>query len=78
MCVYKDNKWVYQDKKEAIDYIVDKGYNILEDHYSQSKLNLKDTVSNKFEKFQKKYEDNEKDVKKQLSKDAELTIINES
>lgn len=78
MCVFKNNRWVYQDKKEAIDDIVDKGYNILEDHYHQSKLHLEDKVMGKFKKFQEKYGGDEKIVKKQLVKDAELTILNES
>ena len=78
MCVYKDNKWIYQDKKEAIDEIVDKGYNLLEDHYHQTKPELEDKTMDKFQKFQQKYSIDDKEVKKTLIKDAELTILNES
>ena len=62
----------------AIDEIVDKGYNLLEDHYHQAKPELEDKTMDKFEKFQQKYSIDDKEVKKTLIKDAELTILNES
>jgi len=71
--VYKDSKWILTDKKEVIDNMLNKGINMLEYHYVNKEEN-----SNKYEKFKNKYEDGDIKLKKQLNKDVELTIINES
>jgi len=75
--IYKNKKWVYQDKKEIIDNIVDKGYNILDIHYSQEKTKSSEIFEN-FRNFQDKYDNGDKQLKKQLVKDTEITVINES
>ena len=70
--IYKDSKWVLTDKKEVIDNILDKGFNLLEDHYEHN-----NTHNEKYEKFKVQYEEGDKKLKKQLDKDIEITIINE-
>ena len=71
--VYKDSKWVLTDKKEVIDNILDKGFNLLDDHYEYN-----NTVPNsKYETFKEEYEEGNKKLKKQLNKDMELVILNE-
>jgi hypothetical protein len=70
--IYKDSKWILTDKKEVIDNILDKGFNLLEDHYEHN-----NTHNNKYEKFKIQYEEGDKKLKKQLDKDMEITIINE-
>ena len=71
--IYKDSKWVLTDKKEVIDNILDKGFNLLDDHYEYN-----NTVPNsKYETFKEEYEEGNKKLKKQLNKDMELVILNE-
>jgi len=71
--VYKDSKWILTDKKEVIDNMLNKGFNMLEYHYVN-----KEEKDNKYENFKTQYEDGDIKLKKQLNKDVELTIINES
>ena len=75
--IFDKEKWVYKDRKEVITGIVDKSYNIIDEHYEDGKNNLEDIVSTKFKFFQEKYDNDNKDLKKQLSKECELAIINE-
>ena len=70
--IYKDSKWVLTDKKEVIDNILDKGFNLLDDHYQHN-----NTHNIKYENFKLQYEEGYKKLKKQLDKEMEITIINE-
>ena len=71
--IYKDSKWVLTDKKEVIDNILDKGFNLLDDHYEYNNT----VPNNKYEIFKEEYEEGNKKLKKQLNKDMELVILNE-
>ena len=57
--------------------MVDKSYNLIDEHYGETKNDLENNVSNNFKVFQKQYEKDNKDLKRQLNKECELTIINE-
>ena len=76
--IYKEEKWVYTDKKDIIDNIVDKSYNLLDEHYTDKKYDLDNYVTKNYEIFQMKYDNDDKKLKKQLSKDSELIILNKS
>jgi len=76
--IYKNKKWVYKDKKEIIDNMVDKSYNILDTHYECEKYKLETNIITKFKQFQEKYGSDDKELKKTLVKDTELTILNKN
>ena len=74
--IWKDNKWVLRDKRTVIRDIVDKSYNILDDEFVRSIDDGKNCTS--FNEFQDQYDKNDKSVHKNLGKQAELIILNES
>ena len=76
--VWKDNQWVVKDKQEILIDIVDKGFNILDDKYQESDKNIDSHKKIILEKFQDQYYDNDKKLLKNLNKDVELLIINNS
>jgi hypothetical protein len=75
--IFKDNKWVYKDKQEVIDDLIDGKYFILDCHYEN-------VLKDKFNKYNKKiYETfrelfDEKDITlhEQLKKECELMLLN--
>ena len=75
--VFKDNKWVYENKKETIEDIVDRNYSILDNHYEElGKVELNDVEEENYKSFQDKYDKNNKELKSKIHEDAELAILN--
>ena len=76
--VWKDNRWIVKNKYEILVDIVDKGFNILDDKYQESDKDIDPNKKILLEKFQDKYYENDKTLLKNLNKDVELLIINNS
>ena len=76
--IFKEQKWCLLNKKDVLETMVDAGYNILDFQYEKDKSGLSMLQSGRFKDFQKKYENSNNKLKKQLVKDTELTILNES
>jgi len=68
----KEEKWKLQDKRELIKNIVNKSYNILDNHFDE----IDTIVLENFKNFQDKYDNNDKQLHKTLEKDTELVILN--
>lgn len=66
--VWNKENWEIRNKKEVIDNLVDKGYDILDNN---------STILDSFSKFQNNYENNS-EIVKTIEKDTELMIVNES
>jgi hypothetical protein len=69
-----NRKWKTVDKKDAIEKMVHKGYDLLEDSYIEKK-----NVINKrerFEEFKEKFESEDKDLMKTLKIETELLVLN--
>jgi len=73
--VFKDNCWKIQDKKEAINDLLDKSVNILENHFDDTN-DLNDIQKDRFIQFKTTYDG--KDVNKKISKDLEICLLNGS
>ena len=58
--------------------MVNKGYNILDDCFDENKEFLNKSKQQNYEGFQLKYDTDNKQLKKQLIKDTELLIMNNS
>ena len=75
--VMGDNrKWKTVDRKDAIETMVDNGYNILDDTYREKKECLDETRQQHFEGFQDKYTDQDRELMKKLRTDVELMVMN--
>jgi len=64
--IYNGEEWEYKNKKETIDDLTDKAYNIIEDHYDGGNKHM--------DQFIDEY-DNEKTNKK-IHKETEIMILN--
>ena len=76
--VFKDKKWVLKDKKQVIDNMVDTGFNLIDGHYFDEKNNLNPNQDKRYRSFQDKYDGGDKQLKRQLNKETELAILNQS
>jgi hypothetical protein len=65
-------EWQFVNKKDAIDTMVDNGYNILDETL------LPDNRQKHFKNFQTKYEDGDKDTIKDIKDQVEMLVINKS
>jgi len=68
-------EWQFVNKKEAIDSMIDNGYNILDEKFQEK---LADNKQKHFKTFQTKYEDGDKDTIKNIKERVELLVINNS
>ena len=75
--IFKDNKWVYKDKQEVIDDLIDGKYFILDCHY-ENVLKDKFNKYNKkiYETFRELFEEKDVTLHEQLKKECELMLLN--
>lgn len=74
--VIKDNKWVTTNKKKVIDTMIQNGYDILEEKYNDNKDSIPEFKKERFEDFQHKYQENNKELMKNIKDDVDIAIIN--
>jgi hypothetical protein len=69
--VFSGGKWIYKNKDETINDLVDGKYFILDTHYENNPLNIL-----KYEKFRKIYDEGDKLMIESLKKQCELVLLN--
>lgn len=67
--VYKEGKWMYCNKNDVMDELMETNYYILDSHYEDNGEELNDIQKKRYEKFQDKYGngDLEKDTKEEIN-----------
>ena len=76
--VWEGNKWTVKDKKQVIDNMVDKGYNLIDDQFTTEEEVLEENQKKKYKNFRNLYDNPDKKLQKTLRKDTELMILNYS
>jgi hypothetical protein len=77
--VYKNNKWCYENKQEAIEDMIDKNYNILDEHYEYNgKEELSEFEKERYREFQEFFDNQDKKLHSKLKNESELLLLNES
>jgi len=71
-----NSEWKTVDRKDAIESMVSHGYNILDEKYPDNKKYLSTNRQSNFEIFQDKFDNEDKDLLKQVKTDVELTVLN--
>lgn len=76
-CVMGNNhKWKTVDRKDAIETMVNNGYNLLDFKYNENKNRFPLKKQQNFESFQDKFENEDKPLLKQLKSDVEMMVMN--
>lgn len=73
--VHKNGGWVYRQKQEIIEDMVDKGYNLMDDYLEDKYLIVRDLKKQRFIEFQYNFQ-NDPRVQKNIKKQAEVVILN--
>lgn len=71
-------EWQIVKKKDAIDTMIDNGYNMLDEKFQDKSLELPENKQKHFKTFQSKYEDGDKDTIKDIKDKVEMLVINNS
>ena len=74
--VFTGDKWVYKNKDETINDLVDGKYFILDTHYQNNLDLLAELNKNNYEKFREYYDDGDKKLIEQLKAECELVLLN--
>ena len=73
-----NKKWKTVDRKDAIDTMVQNGFNMLDDTYVDNKEKFTPSKQQNFEGFLSKFESEDKDVIRQIKTEVDMMVINES
>ena len=68
--------WTTVDRNGAIESMMDKGYYLMDETFTDQGHTLPDRIQNHFKGFQEKYEAGDKEMMKTIKKKVELLIIN--
>jgi hypothetical protein len=71
-------EWQIVQKKDAIDSMIDNGYNILDEKFQEKSHELANNKQQYFRDFQAKYEDGDKETMKDIKDRVEMLVINNS
>ena len=75
--IFTGNKWIYKNKDEVINDLVDGKYFILDTHFdNSSKDELNNFNKNIYEKFRDLFDLKDNKLHQQIKKDCELVILN--
>ena len=74
--IFSQGKWVYRNKNETINNLVDEKYYLLDSHFDSTKDTLDSKTVSKYDSFRKDYDNNTEELLKKLKQDCELTLLN--
>ena len=74
--VWDKNKWLIKDKRDVIESMVDKSFNLLDEQLEDNPDCIETEKKITFSGIQDKYEGNDRDTHKLLQKEAELILLN--
>ena len=74
--VYKNNKWIYQNKKETINDLMDSKYYTLDCHFDEKKKELNGQIKGNYLKFKEYMSKEDKEMVDKLREECELVLLN--
>ena len=74
--VFSDNKWIYRDKEETINDLVDGKYYILDTHFEEVNESLQADYKSNFVKFKEYFSSEDKEFCNKLKRDCEIVLLN--
>jgi hypothetical protein len=74
--IFSGDKWVYKNKDETINDLVDGKYFILDNHYQENLNLLTEFNQTNYENFRNNYDEGDKKFLEQLKTECELVLLN--
>ena len=72
----EDQKWKLMDRQEAINNMIDKGYNIIDSQFREDPSKFSESKRRHYRRFQENYDTEDKDTMKRIRSDVELVVLN--
>jgi hypothetical protein len=76
LSVYEGDKWVYKDKNETINALIDSKYNVLDNHYDETECTFSNYTKQSYCSFKKVYEEGDEEFVKDLKKECDIVLLN--
>ena len=73
--IFSDDKWVYKDKNETLNDLIDGKYFIMDTHY-ESVCNTTNKNLNLYKRFQELFDERNKILLDSQKKECELLLLN--
>ena len=74
--IFSGDKWIYRDKNETINDLVDGKYYILDKHFETIGTNLPHQFSTNYMKFRQFFDHGDKEMIESLKRECELILLN--
>ena len=74
--VFKEGKWFYENKTDAINDLIDGKYTIIDEHYDEHNSELNHIKKHKYKIFRNAYDDNNKSIMNSLQSKCEYILLN--
>lgn len=71
-----NQKWKTVDRKDAIEYMVQKVYSLLDDKFIENKDKFSSIKQQNFEEFQSKFDAEDKVLARELKRNVDMMVIN--
>jgi hypothetical protein len=74
--VFSGDKWVYKNKDETINNLVDEKYTILDNHYENLNDQMEISTKTDYNTFRSFYDEKDKQLHDNLKRECELVLLN--
>ena len=75
--VYDGGLWRYTDKKDTVDQLIDRGYQILGTHFEEVAIKkLKDYQIARYRNFRELFQSDDPALRRRLTREIEISILN--
>ena len=74
--IFSNSKWIYKNKEDTINDLVDGKYFILDTHFENCSNNLNIKTKNNYEKFRTFFDEGDKKLLEQIKNESEIVLLN--
>ena len=74
--IFSGNQWVFKDRNDVINELLDGKYFILDTHYEKVGETLNPFQADNYQKFKSEFDDCDKELLERLKKECELILLN--
>ena len=76
--VYQNNGWIYKDKSQVLEDLMDSKYSVIDTHYDklENSNSINPVVRTKYLKFRKFFDEGDREMVASLKKECELVLLN--
>ena len=74
--IFRNNKWIYRNKEDIINDLIDGKSFIMDSYYDSNQGNLKSTTITNYSKFKEFFNSADKELLEKIKNDCEIILLN--